>query len=496
MKTKINILVVLLLVIIATKANAQTWTQVGNMILGQNAEDYVGLEDNVAISQDGSIIAVASERYDNYRGQVRVFQNVSGQWVQMGNEMNGDTTSDNFGDAIALSANGLIIAVGAPQHAGNGNYSGQVKVFEYDQTTSSWEQIGSDIYGEETDNFCGLALDISNDGYTIAVSSPYNDNAYNDAGQIRVYHYDGTDWVQVGNSIYGENADEKIYYAKLNGDGSILATGSNNNSDYSGFVRVYKLVGNTWTLQGNEIVGEAANDHSSLPSLSDDGLTLAIGGNGSDVTGNNAGSVRIFTFDGTNWHQLGSTLYGEAAEDWFGGSAISLSSNGLRIAVGAFANDDGGDMAGEVKVFDYNGTDWIQVGNDIDGTADNDGLGQSLALSGDGQSLIIGIPRKDDNGYNSGAAVVYHTDVTTSTPNISKKGISIYPNPTTGKFMIYNNERKAYDLELINTKGEKILDSKIFKANLEVNISGQPSGVYFVKMQKGNNVIVKKIVKK
>ncbi len=495
MNRKIYTLVVLLLIGI-TKTYAQTWNQVGSYILGQNAEDYLGLEDEVAINSDGSVIAVASAKHDNYKGQVRVFKNVSGQWIQMGNSINGDTNSDNFGDAIALSANGLIIAIGAPNHAGNGSYSGQVKVFEFNQTTSSWSQLGNDIYGDSVDNFCGSSVDLSKDGLTLATSSPYNDNAFNNAGEVRVFHYNGTNWTQVGNSIYGQNANEKIYYSRLNGDGTVVATGSNNNAGHSGFVRVYKLVSNTWTLQGNEIVGEAAGDYASNPVLNDSGLTLAVGAYGNDNGGSDAGNVRVFNFDGTNWTKVGSDINGEAAGDWFG-SALSLSSNGLVIAIGAYANDDGGNMAGEVKVFEYDSTNWVQVGNDIDGTADNDGLGQSLAISGNGQNIIIGIPRKDDNGYNSGAAVVYHTDsIINGIPNPLQNAISVFPNPTNGKFIIYN-ESAIYRAEIIDIKGEKIMDLKISSPNTEIDLSNKAPGIYFVKIldREGNTKVIKLIKK-
>ena len=50
--------------------------------------------------------------------------------------------------------------------------------------------------------------------------------------------------------------------------------------------------------------------------------------------------------------QLGSDIDGEAAGDNSGSSA-SLSSDGLRVAIGAPSNSENGDRSGHVRVFEY-----------------------------------------------------------------------------------------------------------------------------------------------
>ena len=88
--------------------------------------------------------------------------------------------------------------------------------------------------------------------------------------------------------------------------------------------------------------------------------------------------------------QVGADIDGEAASDLSGWS-VSLSSDGSRVAIGATLNDDGpGSTSGHVRIYDYNGSAWVQVGADIDGEATGDQSGQSVSLSSDGSRVAIG----------------------------------------------------------------------------------------------------------
>jgi len=44
------------------------------------------------------------------------------------------------------------------------------------------------------------------------------------------------------------------------------------------------------------------------------------------------------------------------------GFSVSLSSDGTRVAIGAPLNDGNGSNAGHVRVYEYNGTAWAQLG--------------------------------------------------------------------------------------------------------------------------------------
>ena len=51
------------------------------------------------------------------------------------------------------------------------------------------------------------------------------------------------------------------------------------------------------------------------------------------------------------------------------------------LAIGAINNDGNGSGAGHVRIYSWNGTSWNQLGNDIDGEAANDQSGWSVSLN-------------------------------------------------------------------------------------------------------------------
>ena len=103
------------------------------------------------------------------------------------------------------------------------------------------------------------------------------------------------------------------------------------------------------------------------------------------------------------------------------GWSVALSADGTRLAVGAIFNDGvNGANSGHVRVFDYNGAAWTQIGEDIDGEDASDQSGASVALSADGTRLAVGAYVNGGvNGDFSGHARVYDvcsTNEPTPTP--------------------------------------------------------------------------------
>jgi hypothetical protein len=64
------------------------------------------------------------------------------------------------------------------------------------------------------------------------------------------------------------------------------------------------------------------------------------------------------------------------------GRSVSLSADGSRVAIGAPYNDGNGNYAGHVRIYEYSGGSWTQLGADIDGEAALDKSGYSVSLSG------------------------------------------------------------------------------------------------------------------
>jgi len=183
---------------------------------------------------------------------------------------------------------------------------------------------------------------------------------------------------------------------------AIGAKYNDGNGNAAGHVRVYAHDGMDWQQLGSDIDGEASPDefgHS--VSLSANGRILAIGARGNDANGQGSGHVRIYQYDGSGWQQLGADIDGEASLDK-SGQAVSLSADGTKVAIGADLNDGNGNDSGHVRIYQYDGTSWQQLGTDIDGEAAGDGSGWSASLSADGSTVAIGAIGNDGNGDDSG----------------------------------------------------------------------------------------------
>ncbi|MEM9980621.1 MAG: hypothetical protein AAF808_23585, partial [Cyanobacteria bacterium P01_D01_bin.2] len=247
------------------------------------------------------------------------------------------------------------------------------------ETASGWTQLGADIDGEAGGDESGWSVSFSSDGSRLAIGATRNaGNGFFD-GHVRVYEWSGSAWAQLGADIDGEAiADRSGESVSLSSDGSRLAIGAienDGNGPSSGHVRVYEWSGSAWTQLGADIDGEAAGDRSGWSvSFSSDGSRLAIGAAGNDGNGSLSGHVRVYEWSGSAWAQLGQDIDGEAGGDQSGYS-VSLSSDGSRLAIGAIENDGNGFRSGHVRVYEWSGSAWTQLGADIDGEAAGDQSG-------------------------------------------------------------------------------------------------------------------------
>ena len=141
---------------------------------------------------------------------------------------------------------------------------------------------------------------------------------------------------------------------------------------------------------GTDLDGEAEGDNlGHSVSLSSDGNRLAIGAIYNDGSGSNTGHVRVYDWNGESWTQLGQDIDGENNNDWSGHS-VSLSSDGNRLAIGTPGGDANGSDAGHVRIYDWDGNNWAQVGAPINGAFSYAIFGFSLSLSSDGSRVAVG----------------------------------------------------------------------------------------------------------
>jgi len=388
--------------LLCAPATVLSQTQLGADIDGEAADDNSG--SSVSLSSDGNRLVIGAPGNDGNgsgSGHARVYQWSGMAWTQLGADIDGEAAGDSSGDSVSLSSDGNRLAIGARN--ANGNDSGHVRVYEWSGT--AWTQLGADIDGEAADDHFGLSVSLSPDGNRLAIGTPHNDGIGENSGHVRVYQWSGMAWAQLGADIDAEAAaDYSGFSVSLSSNGSRLAIGAIWNRNYSGHARVYQWSGTDWIQLGADIDGEVAGDHSGWSvSLSSDGNRLAIGADENDGNGSASGHVRVYQWSGTDWTQLGADIDGEAAGDHSGWS-VSLSSDGNRLAIGAPWNRG---SSGHTRVYHWSGSTWVQLGTDIDGEATDDYSGISVSLSTDSNRLAIGAPSNDGNGENSGHVRVF-----------------------------------------------------------------------------------------
>jgi hypothetical protein len=320
--------------------------------------------------------------------------------TQLGADIYGEASGDKSCYSVSMSSDGPRVAIGAPHNDARGH----VRVYEYSGGT--WTQLGSDIDAEAPSDQSGHSVSMSSDGTRVAIGAPRNDgnNPPHSAssGHVRVYEYSGGTWTQLGADIDGETINDLSGTSvSLSSDGTRVAIGAPQHdisSAVAGHVRVYEYSGGTWTQLGADIDGETGSDQSGHSvSLSSDGTRVAIGSVYNSENGSRSGHVRVYEYGGGTWSQLGFDIDGEAEED-DSGNSVSLSSDGTRVAIGAPFNDGNGTRSGHVRVYEYSGGTWTQLGADIDGEAAEDVSGYSVSLSSDGTRVAIGAPV--NSGYS------------------------------------------------------------------------------------------------
>lgn len=390
------------------------WEQLGSNILGEASGNELG--NAVAVSSNGHVMALGANYNNgggNSAGHVRVYELQSGVWVQLGQDIDGEASSDQSGYAVSLSGDGYTVAIGAPYNDGGGNNAGHVRVYHYNG--SIWQQLGADINGDVAGDQLGRAVAISEDGSIVAIGAPYNDDNGSNSGKIKIMQFSGGAWVALGSGILGQSASSLFGWSvAINNEGRTVAGGAIYNSDvasFSGQVSVYNYQSGNWVQSGTDINGTSANDNLGWSvSLNGSGDRVAVGVPNSDNNGAEAGHVSVYQKNGASWSQIGTSIIGEASGDRSGWS-ISLSESGYRLAIGARNNSGNGSFAGQARVFGFQNNSWTQLGDDIDGDSAEDWLGRSVALSRNGEIMVVGAPRNDGNGSNSGQIKAFQFSV-------------------------------------------------------------------------------------
>ena len=339
--------------------------------------------------------------------------------------------NDNFGYSVATSADGKTIIVGAYNDEIGATLSTGV-VYVYDRVGSSFNQVGilTGSYAVGAGDNFGRAVATSADGKTIIVGA-YDDEigANTSSGVVYVYDRVGSSFNQVGILTGSLAVDANDYFGisvATSADGKTIIVGAYNDEIgatlSTGVVYVYDRVGSSFNqvgiLTGSYAVD--ANDNFGVSvATSADGKTIIIGA-WNDEIGANTSSGVVYVYDrvGSSFNQVGILTGSLAvdANDIFGYS-VATSADGKTIIVSAYIDEIGANTSsGVVYVFKRQGNSFNQVGILTGSLAvdASDNFGISVASSADGKTIIVGA-YNDEIGANTSSGVVYVYDETRDT---------------------------------------------------------------------------------
>jgi hypothetical protein len=314
----------------------------------------------------------------------------------------GGVVQGHTGQGIAVSGDGNTVAVGAPHEGGADNSvfdSGAVYVFV--REAAGWrQQAYLRASNPQMSAQFGHAVALSADGSTMAVSAVWEsskatgingnqkDESIPQAGAVYVFTRRGMSWTQQA-------------YIKASNTGEAGTADTFGEGDQFGFSLALNADGNTLAVSA----------------LTEDGGAGGINGNQADNAAQSAGAVYVFTRSANTWTQQAyvkpSTI---DAGDLFG-IAVSLSADGHTLAVGSFdedgssrtingAHDNRAGGSGAAYVFTRTGAAWSQQAYIKPSNGESqDAFAVHLALSGDGQTLLVGSLDEDcaATGVNAGA---------------------------------------------------------------------------------------------
>jgi hypothetical protein len=283
--------------------NNKTWTRLGTRLVGGPLEQHLGWSLCLCTPPSTSTTTTASDQ-----------------------ESNTSSTRHNVLFRVAIGAPTSIENSGGVVRVHE--LSSTTSINHNSASTLSWRQIGPTLIGSRPGLRFGESVAMSDDGTVLAVGA--RGNALFDAGQVQVFrllsnknnNINSTDeWMPDDQIFQGHAAGEGFGAAvSLSADGNILAIGGPVSIEFgckitaadtatattacdentaSGRIMVFNYDSKTrqWTQQGSSLGGSDATAFGSAVALSADGQRVAGGAPQSDFDGMHAGTGSVLVYN-------------------------------------------------------------------------------------------------------------------------------------------------------------------------------------------------------
>ena len=424
--------------------------------------------------------------------------------------------SAQFGGWVALSGDGNTMAVGSVNESGgakgvNGKQDAkpQIKdsgaVYVYVKKNGAWtQQAYVKAANPKEEALFGNSLALSNDGNTMIVGE-YLDNSgakgvngnqadtsLDSSGAAYIFTRTGTNWSQSA-YLKASNAaegDQFGFAVAISGDGNTVAVGaieeaskasgvdgdqSDRSAEGDGAVYIFGRSGKTWSQQAytkpDEAKEQRKGEFGYAVALSNDGSTMAAGDQDAGP-----GYILVFVRSGAKWSRQAVLKASNAENGDNLGWCLAISGDGNTIVAGANdedsvlsgvqtdpnlgakdANRDTSTGAAYVFVRDASGNwsqpVWLKAIN----TRKNDQFGESIAISGDGNTVAVGSifgagaaaskgvngDPNDDSVSGSGSVYIFTRSGNTWTPGAYVKAPNARAGAEFGKSVALSTDGKA-----------------------------------------------------
>ncbi len=407
------------------------------------------------IDEDGDLDLYTGEFY----GAIKVFTNNGNNSFSVAADLQADGVDINVGNFAAPVFANIDGDSDLDLYVGEGN--GTVKVFTNDgtgtfSTAGNFQADGSDInvgwYSAPA--FADIDGDSDLDLY---VGELY--------GAIKVFTNDGTGTFNAAPDLQADGADIDVSYipkpvfADIDGDSDLdLYVG-----EYYGYIQVFINDGTgIFSAAGNlQADGTDIFESWAAPAFANlDGCTINL------FVGNEEGSIAVY--EGTDIENPTITCLGN--------QEVDADDTNTYIVVGTeFDPTEVDDNCGVASVV-----------NDFNSLETLDG-----AAIPEGTTTIVWTVF-DDAGNEETCSFDILVNEYVSIDELSKSGISIYPNPSSGIFTIETSD--AYNVAVIDITGKIVNEFIVNNTNETIDLRNQPNGVYFVKFNNDKTVKTVKII--
>ena len=178
-----------------TRSNG-VWTQQGPKLVGTDlTPDAAQLGESVALSADGNTLIAGAPVDANAVGSAVVYVRSNGVWTQQGPKLvgTGGAADNEQGWSVALSADGNTAAIGEYIESQSPGIGG---TWVFTRTNGIWTQQGPKLVGTNSSgNQQGYSVALSANGNTLAIGGP-NDNTQTFEGAVWVFTRNSGAWTQ------------------------------------------------------------------------------------------------------------------------------------------------------------------------------------------------------------------------------------------------------------------------------------------------------------